>query len=134
MLGSIRRARWISLVLAAIILGCAMPPPAILPLSAGEARHTLDNWNPKHSKVVEFYGFYAPGGDVRVAYVLLSNPGDPATKPVNFEATFHLLTRPDGKQQWFLVSLLSHARGLSLRRGWDNLMVPVKPEPPAAGQ
>lgn len=107
--------------------GCVLPPPEPLPLEARAARQTLDRWNPQYSKVVEFYGFHDPGGGhTRVAYVLLAAPGDPAGKPIVFEATFKLLTRPDGRQQWFLTSLVNHSGGLTRRQGWDNLLVPVE--------
>jgi hypothetical protein len=110
-----------------LLLGCNLsfwPSP---PLSAAAARYTLDSWNPQYCKVVEFYGFYQPeGADTRQAYVLLSNPQDPGAKPVISVAQFQLLTRPDGSQQWFLTSLMSHAAGLTRRQGWDNLLIPVK--------
>jgi len=107
--------------------GCTLPVPEPPPLEVQAARQTLDRWNPQYSKVVEFYGFHDPGaGHTRIAYVLLAAPGDPAGKPLVFEATFKLLTRPDGRQQWFLTSLLNHSAGLTRRQGWDNLLVPVE--------
>lgn len=116
---------WVTLL--GMCLGCALPPPEILPLETAAARQTLDGWNPQYCKVVEFYGLHDPGtGDTRIAYVLIANPGEPAGKPMVYEAAFKLLTRPAGKQQWFLVSLLNHAGGLTRRQGWDNLMVPVE--------
>jgi hypothetical protein len=66
-----------------------------------------------------------------LAFVLLTNPKDPAAKPVLSVARFQLLTRTDGNQEWFLTSLLSHSEGLSPRQGWDNLLIPVKIETPA---
>jgi hypothetical protein len=79
--------------------------------------------------VAQFYGFHQPGdpaGHTQVAYVSLVNPSDPLQKQTIFAAQFQLLTRPDGRQQWFLTSLISHAGGLSRRQGWDNLMEAVK--------
>ncbi len=114
-------------VVLVMCLGCTLPPPATLPLEAAAARQTLDRWNPQYCKVAEFHGIHDPGaGDTRVAYVLITAPGDPAIKPTVYEAVFKLLTRPDGRQQWFLVSLLNHAGGLTRRQGWDNLLVPVE--------
>jgi len=108
--------------------GCtpAPPPP---PLSVTAAQQTLDNWNPTYCKVAQFYGFHQPGdaaGHTQVAYVSLVNPSDPLQKQMIYAAQFQLLTRPDGRQQWFLTSLTSHAGGLSRRQGWDNLMEAVK--------
>jgi hypothetical protein len=110
-----------------LVLGCALPPAETLPLEAAAARQALDRWNPQYCKVVEFYGLHTPAAPhTRIAYVLLAAPGEPTAKPTVYEATFQLLTRPEGKQQWFLVSLLNHAGGLTRRQGWDNLMVPVE--------
>ncbi len=111
-----------------LILGCTGPPSAAAPpLSAAAAQQTLDSWNPSHCKVVEFYGFYQPQGkgSEQVAYVLLANPGDKAPKPLVFAARFLLLTQTDGRQSWFLTSLISHGAGLTRRQGWDNLIIPV---------
>lgn len=114
----------------AVLLGlgsCIMPQPETLPLSPAAARETLDRWNPQYCKVAEFYGMHDPGGgQTRIAYVLLTASAEAAAKPVVYEATFKLLSRPDGRQQWFLVSLLNHAGGLTRRQGWDNLMIPVE--------
>jgi hypothetical protein len=78
--------------------------------------------------VAEFYGFHHAGEDTLVAFVLLASPVHPDVKPTLYEARFQLLTRPDGKHQWFLTSLMNHAAGLTRRQGWDNLLIPVKPE------
>jgi hypothetical protein len=94
------------------------------------ARQTLDQWNPQYCKVAEFYGFHhSEDPDTRQAYVLIANPKDAAAKPLVFVAQFQLLTRPNGSQEWFLTSLVSHSGGLSRRQGWDNLLIPVKPKP-----
>jgi len=62
-----------------------------------------------------------------VAYVSLVNPSDKAQKSAIYAATFQLLTRPDGKPQWFLTSLITHGQGLFIKhQGWDNLLVPIK--------
>ncbi len=120
---------WQRLAVVAVLVGalaCALPGAEPPPLTAAAAQETLDGWNPSYCKVKEFYGFYQPThGDTRVAYVLLTNPGDPAAKPMVYEARFQLLTRTDGQPQWFLTSLLNHAAGLSRRQGWDNLLLPV---------
>jgi hypothetical protein len=109
----------------------AEPPP----LTAAAAQETLDGWNPSYCKLKEFYGFYQPApGNTRVAYVLLTNPGDPAAKPMVYEARFQLLTRTDGQPQWFLTSLLNHAGGLTRRQGWDYLLLPVRAKAEAAGK
>ncbi len=117
----------ISLVL---FLGCTMPPSAAQPpLSATAAQATLDSWNPNYCKVAEFYGLYKPeaAGTTQVAYVAIANPGDRAQKPVVYAANFQILTRPDGRPQWFLTSLITHGSGfLTRRQGWDALMIPVK--------
>jgi hypothetical protein len=63
--------------------------------------------------------------------VLLVNPSDKVQKQVPFAARFQLLTLPDGRQQWFLTSLMSHGAGLTRRQGWDNLIIPVKDAAPA---
>jgi hypothetical protein len=112
---------------------CAAPPP----LSVAAAQHTLDTWNPGYCKVAEFYGFYQPEAAAsRVAYVAIVNPSDKAPKgAVCYAATFQLLSRADGRQQWFLTEVVTHSSGILTRRqGWDNLMVPVQEAPPAAGQ
>ncbi len=118
---------------ATLLWGCTLPPPSTLTpaLTAAAAQQTIDRWNVAYCKVLEFYGFYQEGkGDTQVAYVLISNPADPATKPLVYEARFQLLTRPDGNRQWFLTSLVNHASGLSRRQGWDNLFIPVRSEQP----
>jgi hypothetical protein len=106
-------------------------------LTAAAAKHTLDTWNPTFCKVTEFYGFYKAGDNPaeQVAYVLILNPGDKAPHPVVFAARFQLLTLPQGQSRWFLTSLMTPGRGLSRRRGWDNLLIPVKAPPsPAAAK
>jgi hypothetical protein len=113
-----------------LLLGCNLPFLPAPPLTVAAARQTLDRWNPQYCKVMEFYGFYQPGAaDTTEAYVLLANPKEPAAKPVIFVAQFKLLTRPDGSQEWFLTSLVSHSGGLTRRQGWDNLLIPVKGKP-----
>jgi hypothetical protein len=122
---------WLVLV---VLMGCSLPTPPPS-LSAAAAQNTLDNWNPSYCKVVEFYGFYTPGnsgGHSLVAYVLMVNPAEQPQKQTIFAARFQLLNRPDGRQQWFLTSLTSHASGLSRRQGWDNLMIAVKDNPGTA--
>jgi hypothetical protein len=121
-------------LLLGVAFGCNMPAsPDQHSLSAAAAQQTLDQWNPTYCKVVEFYGFYRPGsGDVRVAYVLLTNPSEQPQKQAIYEARFQLLTRPDGREQWFLTCLLNHTTGLSRRQGWDNIFIPVQAEAPAA--
>ena len=117
------------LMLAVGFLGCGLPAAdAEPPLSVAAAQATLDSWNPSYCKVAEFYGLYKPeGGGIQVAYVNLVNPGDKAQKLTIYAATFQLLNRPDGKQQWFMTSLLTHGQGLFVKRqGWDNLMLPLK--------
>ncbi|MFI5330673.1 MAG: hypothetical protein ACHQ2F_06525 [Desulfobaccales bacterium] len=117
------------LMLLVGFLGCGLPPAAEPPLTVAAAQATLDSWNPSYCKVAEFYGLYKPegGGTTQVAYVNLVNPSDKAQKLVVYAATFQLLSRPDGKQQWFMTSLLTHGQGLFVRRqGWDNLMLPLK--------
>jgi len=118
--------------------GCtASPFTAPPPLSVAAAQHTLDTWNPGYCKVAEFYGFYQPeSSDTRVAYVSIVNPSDKAQKAaVYYTATFRLLSRADGRQQWFLTEVITHSSGiLSKRQGWDNLMVPVQEAPPAEVQ
>ncbi len=123
------------MILVIAVWGCALPPPpqSAPGLTATEAQATLNKWNPSYCKVVEFYGFFNPGGgDTRVAYVLLANPADAQQKPLVYEARFQVLTRADGQPQWFLTSLISHAGVLTRRQGWDNLFIPVKTEAPAA--
>lgn len=120
--------KFIGLLILVALLGCSLPPPPP-PLSAAAAQQTVNDWNPSYFKVVDFYGFHQPGGaagHTQVAYLLGVNPSDQSPKQMVFEGRFELLTRPDGRQQWFLTSLVSHAAGLSRRQGWDNLMVPVK--------
>jgi hypothetical protein len=113
-----------------LLLGCNLPFLPAPPLTVAAARQTLDRWNPQYCKVIEFYGFYQSGAaDTKEGYVLLANPKEPAAKPVIFVAQFKLLTRPDGSQEWFLASLMSHSGGLSRRQGWDNLLIPVKGKP-----
>ncbi len=118
------------LFVGCFFLGCTIPPSAAqAPLNAAAAQQTLDSWNPSYCKVVEFYGLHktGAGGTTQVAYATLANPGDRAQKPVIYAATFELLTRPDGRQQWFLTGLITHGSGfLTKRQGWDALMVPVK--------
>jgi hypothetical protein len=124
-------------VLLSCFLGCAMPSSSQSPpLTAAAARHTLDSWNPNFCKVAEFYGLYKSDENSanQVAYVLIANPGDRAQKPVVYAARFQLLTLPDGQMRWFLVSLVTHSSGLTRRQGWDNLMIPVKNPPAAAGK
>lgn len=121
------RPQLVLCLILVVLTGCSLPPPP--PLAPTAAQQTLNDWNPTYCKVVQFYGFHQPGdaaGHTQVAYVLLVNPSDPLQKQTIFAAHFQLLTRPDGRQQWFLTSLTSHAAGLSRRQGWDNLMEPVK--------
>ena len=114
----------------AFLCGCPASPFAAPPrLSAAAAQRTLDTWNPGYCKVEEFYGFYQPESSAtRVAYVSIVNPNDKAHKAaVYYAATFQLLSRADGRQQWFLTALITHGSGiLSKRQGWDNLMVPIQ--------
>jgi len=118
-------------LLVSLILGCNLPFFPAPPLTTEAARHTLNSWNANYCQVKEFYGWYQPEAeDTRLAYVLISNPKDPAAKPVLSVARFRLLTRPDGSQEWFLTSLVSHSEGLTLRQGWDNLLIPVKTDIP----
>ncbi len=128
-----RRGAAIVLLLGGF-LGCTVPSSSPTPsLTAPAARQTLDSWNSGFCKVVEFYGFYK-GGDnptEQVAYVLIANPSDRAQKPAVYAARFRLLTPPEGQPLWFLTSLMTHSSGLSRRLGWDNLIIPVKPPPPA---
>ena len=118
------------LMLAVGLLGCGLSPAeAEPPLSVAAAQATLDSWNPSYCKVAEFYGLYKPesGGATQVAYVNLVNPSDKAQKLTIYAVTFQLLSRPDGRQQWFMTSLLTHGQGLFVKRqGWDNLMLPLK--------
>jgi hypothetical protein len=117
-------------VLLSFLLGCNLPMPPAQPLTTTAARNTLDHWNPQYCKVAEFYGFRpSAADDTRLAYVLLTNPKDPTAKPVLSVAQFQLLIRPDGKQEWFLTSLVSHSSGLTRRQGWDNLLIPVNVKP-----
>ncbi|MCX5892647.1 MAG: hypothetical protein NTW80_06695 [Deltaproteobacteria bacterium] len=111
------------------LLGCGLAPAAEPSLTVAAAQATLDSWNPSYCKVAEFHGLYKPegGGATQVAYVSLVSPSDKAPKLTVYAAIFQLLTKPDGKQQWFLTSLLTHGQGLFVKRqGWDNLMLPVK--------
>ncbi|MDD2904438.1 MAG: hypothetical protein PHU44_18575 [Syntrophales bacterium] len=122
------RLKFVLVLVLVVLTGCSLPttPP---PLTAAAAQQTLNTWNPTFCKVVKFYGFYQPGhspGPTQVAYVSLVNPGDQLQKQTIFAARFELLTHPDGRRQWYLTSLISHAAGLSRRQGWDNLMEPVK--------
>lgn len=113
-----------------VLLGCNLPFLPAPPLTIAAARQTLDRWNPQYCKVVEFYGFYQSGApDTKEGYVLLASPKEHAAKPVIFVAQFKLLTRPDGSQEWFLTSLVSHSGGLTRRQGWDNLLIPVREKP-----
>ncbi len=124
--GRQRRRVFYSLLLCAF-LGCNLPFLPTPPLTSLAARQTLDRWNPQYCKVVDFYGFYQPEAtDQRQAFVLIANPKDPAAKPVIFVAQFQRLNRPDGSQEWFLTSLVSHSGGLTRRQGWDNLLIPVQ--------
>jgi hypothetical protein len=121
-------------LLLGLYIGCTMPSsPQNSGLTPATAQNTLDSWNPSFCKVAEFYGSYRSGGDgtKEVAYVSIINPSDKNQKPIVHTAQFQLLTLPGGKQQWFLVSLVTHSSGLSRRQGWDNLVIPVK-EPAAA--
>ena len=113
-----------------LLLGCNLPFFPAPPLTSAAARQTLNRWNPQYCKVVEFYGFYqSEAADSREAYVLIANPKEPAAKTAVFVAQFQRLTRPDGSQEWFLTSLVSHSGGLTRRQGWDNLLIPVKSKP-----
>ena len=118
------------LMLLVGFLGCGLPPAAAEPpLTVAAAQATLDGWNPSYCKVAEFYGLYKPesGEATQVAYVNLVNPSDKAQKLTIYAATFQLLSRPDGKRQWFMTSLLTHGQGLfAKRQGWDNLMLPLR--------
>jgi hypothetical protein len=117
------------LMLLVGFLGCSLPPAAEPPLTVAAVQATLDGWNPSYCKVAEFHGLFNPetGGTTQVAYVSLVNPSDKAQKIAIYAATFQLLTRPDGKPQWFLTSLITHGQGLFIKRqGWDNLLVPIK--------
>jgi hypothetical protein len=130
-----RRGMMIVLLLGGI-LGCALPSSSQTPpLTTAAAKHTLDSWNPGFCKVADFYGFYVSGQNSasQEAYVLIVNPSDKAQKPVVYTARFQLLTLPEGQSRWFLTSLVTHNSGLSRRLGWDNLIIPVKAPPPAAG-
>jgi hypothetical protein len=126
------RLKFFFCLMLVMLAGCSLPSPPP-PLTAAQAQQTLDAWNPTYSKVEKFYGFHQvgdAGGHTQLAYVVLVNPSEHVPKQRIFAARFELLTRPDGRQQWFLTSLISHSSGLFGRRqGWDNLMVPV----PAAG-
>lgn len=126
------------LVLAAFFSGCPLQPMGTEPpLSPAAVQDTLNRWNPSYCKVSEFYGLYQPeaGGSSRVAYVSLANPKDPAQKPVVYAAKLELLSRPDGRRQWFLTSLVTHGSGfLTRRQGWDNLVIPLPEAAPAASQ
>ncbi|MDP3181385.1 MAG: hypothetical protein Q8M54_01050 [Desulfobaccales bacterium] len=125
-----------ALLLLLGFLGCTVPSAANTPpLTATAAKSTIDSFNPTYCKVVEFYGFHKAtegAATTQTAYVLLVNPSEKAQKQVVFTARFQLLTLPDGRQQWFLTSLVSHGAGLSRRQGWDNLVIPVKDATPAA--
>jgi hypothetical protein len=124
-------------LLLGFFLGCNQPSSsASPPLSATAAQQTLDAWNPNHCKVVEFYGFHKlmESSTSMVAYVLLSTPSDKAPKTMVYAARFQLLTPPEGRQQWFLISLINHSAGLTRRQGWDNLMIPVKEAAPPSSK
>jgi len=110
------------------LAGCELPASPTTPaLTAAAAQYTLDHWNPNYCKVIKFYGLHRPAApDTRLAYVLLSNPKEPDQKPILSVGRFQLLSRPDGSQEWFLTSLLSHSGGITRRQGWDNLLIPVK--------
>jgi GNAT superfamily N-acetyltransferase len=118
----------IAAILLIVVGGCAIPSPERLPLKVEDARHALDRWNPQFCKVVDFYGFHEGGANDLVAFVQIASPGHPDLKPTLYEARFQLITRPDGRQQWFLTSLMNHAAVLTRRQGWDNLFVPVEPK------
>jgi hypothetical protein len=122
-------------LLLGFFLGCTLPSGANTPpLTAAAAKSTIDGFNPTYCKVVEFYGFHQAekgAANTQTAYVLLVNPSDKVQKQVPFAARFQLLTLPDGRQQWFLTSLMSHGAGLTRRQGWDNLIIPVKDAAPA---
>ena len=126
------------LIPVAFFLGCTVPPSAAQPpLSATAAQQTLDSWNPSYCKVAEFYGLYKPEavGASQVAYVSIANPGDKAQRPAVYAANFQLITRPDGRQQWFLTGLVTHGAGfLTKRQGWDAIMIPVKEAAAPAAQ
>ncbi|MBM4285024.1 MAG: hypothetical protein FJ128_07225 [Deltaproteobacteria bacterium] len=120
---------WLTMVLLAHLAACGPFPGPPPPLTVAAARQTLEEWNPVYVKVVEFYGLHYPGqGEVRLAYAAIINPTQAQPKPLVYEARFQLLTRPDGRRQWFLTSLITHSAGLSRRQGWDNILVPVKGE------
>lgn len=127
---------WGLLLMLALLGGCSESPFATAPrLSAVAAQHTLNVWNPRYCKVAEFYGLYQPGasGATLVAYVSIVNPSEKAQKAAVYAATFQLLSRPDGRQQWFLTNLITHSSGILTRRqGWDNLMVEVQEAAPTA--
>ena len=109
------------------VTGCELPASPTPALSAAKAQYTLDHWNPNYCKVIKFYGLHQPAAkNSRLAYVLLANPKEPTQKPILSVARFQLLNLPDGSQEWFLTSLLSHSGGLTRRQGWDNLLIPVK--------
>jgi len=126
-----------ALLLLLGFLGCTLPSAADTPaLTAAAAKSTIDSFNPTYCKVVEFYGFHKAtegAAATQTAYVLLVNPSERPSKQVVFTARFQCLTLPDGRQQWFLTSLVSHTAGLTRRQGWDNLIIPVKEAAPAAG-
>jgi hypothetical protein len=126
------------LVGGAFFLGCTLQPMgAEAPLNPAQVQETLNRWNPSYCKVAEFYGLYQPeaGGSTRLAYVSLVNPNDPAQKPAVYEAKLQLLSRTDGRQQWYLTSLITHGSGfLTRRQGWDNLMIPLQKTPAATSK
>jgi len=124
-----------ALLLLLGFFGCTLPSAANTPpLTAAAAKSTIDSFNPTYCKVVVFYGFHKTtegAATTQTAYVLLVNPSEKAPKQVVFAARFQLFTLPDGRQQWFLTSLVSHGAGLSRRQGWDNLIIPLKDAAPA---
>jgi hypothetical protein len=116
--------------------GCtASPFAASPPLSVAAAQNALDTWNPGYCKVAEFFGFYQPeAANSRIAYVSIVDPADKSQKATIYAATFQLLSRADGRQQWFLTGVVTIGSGiLTKRQGWDNLLVPVQEASPEAG-
>ncbi len=129
-----RQVQLLFLLAMVFFLGCTVPSSASPPLTVETAQKVLDSWNPNYCKVTKFYGFYTPvagNGNTRIAYVLLTNPGEKNQRQTVYAARFQLLSLPQGLERWFLVSLVSHSSGLTRRQGWDNLMIAVE-ETPAA--